>query len=64
VTPGCGQPATTVDHIRSRRKGGEDALFNLRSFCTVCDNKIKEDHRGNRRGGGVVIVTGLDGWPV
>ncbi|MGH6836941.1 MAG: HNH endonuclease [Methylocella sp.] len=64
VTPGCGRPATIVDHIKSRRAGGADTLGNVRSFCSVCDNKVKEDHCGNRRNGGIVSVTGIDGWPV
>jgi 5-methylcytosine-specific restriction endonuclease McrA len=33
VVPGCGQRATVVDHIVSRRAGGADALRNLRSLC-------------------------------
>jgi len=47
----CGAPATIADHIISRRKGGADALHNLRSLCRACDNKFKEDWHGERRGG-------------
>ena len=31
---GCGQPATEVDHIVSRRKGGDDSASNLRGLCS------------------------------
>ena len=63
TTPGCGQPARTVDHIVSRRKGGADALLNLRCLCVVCDQKLMQDRHGNRRRE-VVQITGLDGWPI
>lgn len=65
VTPGCGRPAKVCDHIVSRRKGGDDALKNLRSLCVSCDNKIKEDKNGKRRNKGILRGRiGADGWPV
>jgi 5-methylcytosine-specific restriction endonuclease McrA len=48
--PGCRHTATIADHIVSRRKGGADTIDNLRSVCRVCDNRLKEDHLGERRG--------------
>jgi 5-methylcytosine-specific restriction endonuclease McrA len=64
VTPGCGAKASTVDHIVSRRVGGQDQLGNLRSLCRACDNRLKEDATGRRRSGGAVHITGIDGWPI
>lgn len=63
---GCGARATHVDHIVSRRKGGLDALPNLRSLCATHDNQAKEDAQGNRRRGGKMVVVGCDadGWPL
>jgi hypothetical protein len=48
---GCTSPGKTVDHIISRRRGGPDALSNLRHLCARHDNEVKEDQHGNRRGG-------------
>ena len=60
----CGRPAKTVDHIVSRRNGGEDTLANLRSLCRACDNQIKEDASGKRRSGGVVSGCDAQGRPI
>lgn len=59
----CGSPAKVVDHIRQtdaagnklprgRAPGQAEHNLNLRSLCRDCDNRIKEDHTGKRRGGG------------
>ncbi len=64
VTPGCGRPASVADHIVSRRAGGPDRLGNLRSLCPICDNRIREGRNGRRRNGGIVAITGADGWPI
>lgn len=50
--PGCTQKACVADHIVSRANGGQDVLSNLRSLCRVHDNRIKENHLGERRNGG------------
>ena len=64
MAPGCCRKATIVDHIVSRRRGGADALSNLRSLCVACDNRIKEDANGMRRRGGLLKgPVGVDGWP-
>lgn len=47
--PGCLHTASIADHIVSRRKGGTDTIENLRSVCRSCDNRLKEDHLGERR---------------
>jgi 5-methylcytosine-specific restriction endonuclease McrA len=49
--PGCTGRATIADHVISRRAGGRDELANLRAVCRACDNRVKEDHLGRRRGG-------------
>jgi 5-methylcytosine-specific restriction enzyme A len=33
----CGAPATTVDHILPRARGGTDALDNLQAMCGPCN---------------------------
>lgn len=34
----CGRPATTVDHIPPRSRGGEDTWENLVACCLDCNN--------------------------
>lgn len=48
--PGCDGHAVIADHIVSRKAGGADDLANLRAVCRSCDNRVKEDHTGRRRG--------------
>lgn len=60
VTPGCGQRATVVDHIKRRRDGGADSIDNLRSLCVSCDNRVKEAANGRRKSGGVLRAVGCD----
>jgi 5-methylcytosine-specific restriction endonuclease McrA len=50
VIPGCGRRAIVCDHIVSRRDGGSDDDANLRSLCRLHDNRLKENHLGERRG--------------
>lgn len=66
VVPGCGKPATHVDHVMSRRKGGPDTLPNLRSLCGAHDAQVKERSDGTRRRDGKLTVSGCDanGWPI
>ncbi len=65
TVPGCGNCASCVDHIISRRAGGADTLMNLRSLCRQHDNQAKEDAHGKRRTGGRFFVTecNADGSP-
>ncbi len=44
----CGARGFIVDHIVSRRSGGKDNLFNLRTLCRSCDNAMKEGVDGLR----------------
>jgi 5-methylcytosine-specific restriction endonuclease McrA len=59
--PGCTARATIVDHIISRRRGGADALPNLRSLCRLHDNRAKEGKDGLRRSGGA-LANGFDAF--
>jgi 5-methylcytosine-specific restriction endonuclease McrA len=65
VVPGCGQRATTVDHIKRRRDGGLDVLSNLRSLCDEHDRMVKERPSGKRANAGKLVVRGCfaDGSP-
>lgn len=65
VVPGCGQPATHVDHIISRKAGGADSLANLRSLCREHDDQVKQRPGGKRAHGGRLFVRGshADGSP-
>jgi 5-methylcytosine-specific restriction endonuclease McrA len=60
TVPGCGQRASVVDHIVSRRTAGADTLANLRSLCREHDNQVKERERGARRSAGKFTVRGCD----
>lgn len=51
--------ATAVDHIKSKAKGGTDALDNLRPICDACHRaKTAED-----AGRPLRPTIGSDGWP-
>ena len=65
IVPGCGQRATTVDHIKRRRDSGADTLENTRSLCDEHERSIKEMSDGRRRNGGKLVVKGCfaDGSP-
>jgi 5-methylcytosine-specific restriction enzyme A len=66
TVPGCSAPATHVDHIISRRAGGVDAIWNLRSLCRDHDQQIKERPNGKRAHDGKLTVRGChaDGSPL
>jgi 5-methylcytosine-specific restriction endonuclease McrA len=65
VVPGCGQRASFVDHVVSRRSGGADSLANTRSLCSEHDHAVKETANGVRRNAGKLTVKGCfpDGSP-
>jgi 5-methylcytosine-specific restriction endonuclease McrA len=60
VVPGCGKPATHVDHVHPRRSGGRDNPGNLRSLCQFHDGQIKEDKSGQRFNRGEFSNPGVD----
>ena len=43
ITVGCPRPATSVDHIVPRSRGGDNGLDNLRAACGPCNSR-----RGDR----------------
>ena len=51
VADGCTQPATDVDHIKPRSRGGRDALYNLQGLCHRCHSRktAVEDSKFARR---------------
>jgi 5-methylcytosine-specific restriction protein A len=52
-------PATQLDHIVPKAKGGTDSVDNLQPLCKPChDNKTIQDS-----GGKIRPKIGLDGWP-
>lgn len=42
----CGAPATEVDHIVPRERGGDDRRENLRGMCKPCN--LARNNRGGR----------------
>lgn len=57
---GTPTPATQVDHVKPKAKGGTDALGNLQAICGPChEAKTILD-----AGGKVKVAIGLDGWPI
>lgn len=67
TVPGCGSTyRLTADHIKPRRQGGADALYNLRTLCGRHDAQVKELPSGERRRDGKPILRGCDadGWPL
>lgn len=54
------KPASQVDHIKPKAKGGTDADDNLQAICTPChEAKTITDAGGKQK-----VTLGLDGWPV
>ena len=52
-------PATAVDHIKPKSKGGTDEDSNLQSLCHDC-HKAKTARDEGRQ---VKPTIGIDGWP-
>ena len=44
---GCGRPATTVDHVQPRSRGGDHSLDNLVPCCASC-NSARRDRDADR----------------
>jgi 5-methylcytosine-specific restriction protein A len=48
LSPGCvvcGQPATDVDHIIPKRRGGSDDRSNLQTLCHACHSRKTASER-------------------
>lgn len=56
-------PATQVDHVVAKAKGGTDDPANLRALCRPCHDRktIKDKGHVARR---TRRATGADGWPI
>lgn len=64
----CGEPATEVDHVISRERGGEDTRDNLQGLCKPCHSQktVGEDRGfggGAPQNGGRPLVTLVAGPP-
>jgi 5-methylcytosine-specific restriction endonuclease McrA len=66
IVPGCGRPATRVDHIVARKDGGADAMSNLRSLCAEHDNQAHREKGGAGARKAMFEVYGCDerGGPI
>lgn len=54
------RPASHVDHIIAKAKGGTDDEGNLQAICTACH----KDKTTVENGGRVKPKIGADGWPL
>lgn len=61
LTQGRVTPATEVDHITPKAKGGTDDMANLRSTCTPCHQAKTAEENGRTLRPKRKI--GADGWP-
>ena len=50
----CGRPATDIDHILPRRRGGTDDPSNLQSLCASCHARKTNREQAQGRGEGKV----------
>lgn len=61
---GRATPATAVDHIKPKAKGGTDDGDNLQAICEDC-HRIKSAAEGHEaKGNAPRQAIGLDGWPI
>lgn len=42
----CGRPATAMDHVKPRAKGGDNSCRNLKPICTICNSTKGSDWAG------------------
>jgi 5-methylcytosine-specific restriction protein A len=57
-------PATQVDHITPKAKGGDDDPANLQSICADCHATKTAAEAAEAQGRTVKPTIGADGWPV
>lgn len=55
-------PATEVDHIKPKAKGGTDEMSNLQAINTECHKRKTAAEQGRTIKQKVKV--GLDGWPI
>lgn len=53
-------PATEVDHIKPKAKGGTDEDDNLQAICRDCHTAKTASENGRQ----VRKAIGIDGWPI
>lgn len=53
-------PATQVDHVKPKAKGGTDDMRNLQAICTPCH----ADKTAQENGVKPRVEIGEDGWPM
>lgn len=53
-------PATEVDHVKPKAKGGTDDMSNLQAICSPCHTEKGLRDEGKR----VKATIGVDGWPI
>lgn len=65
LTAGRPTPATQVDHIIPKAKGGTDDPDNLQAICTDCHDakSAREAAEAQGRAYRPKVTIGLDGWP-
>lgn len=56
-------PATEVDHVTPKAKGGTDDEDNLQAICSEC-HREKSTREAAEAQGRRKVQIGLDGWPV
>ena len=64
LSAGRPTPATEVDHIKPKAKGGCDDDANLQAICTDCHKAKTEREAAEAQGRTVRQTIGLDGWPL
>lgn len=57
-------PATEVDHIKPKAKGGTDEQDNLQSTCKPCHAAKTQQEAREARGLRPKSKIGADGWPI
>jgi 5-methylcytosine-specific restriction endonuclease McrA len=57
-------PATEVDHISPKHKGGTDDHDNLQAICDQCHTAKTEREAAEAQGRRVRQTIGADGWPL
>ncbi|MBC7238294.1 MAG: HNH endonuclease [Chloroflexi bacterium] len=61
---GCITPATEVDHITPKAKGGAEDSGNLEAICGPCHKAKTEAEAAEAQGRRVRPRVADDGWPV
>lgn len=63
LAQGRATPASAVDHIKPKAKGGTDEPDNLQAICGACHDAKSRREAVTGRGGRWRPTIGADGWP-